>query len=195
MAFPIVAGVEFRAIVDFPGYCVGDDGSVWSCLRNRGPRHGKRMPDGDWKKRKPFINVKGYYVVQLSRDGVKCKKLVHVLVCTAFYGPCPTGMESCHNDGVPLNCLAGNLRWDTPSNNNADKKLHGTYLFGERHHLSIITEDIAKDIIRRKIAGEGHEAIALSLGLSRKHVSKIGVTSWKHLAVPGIVKNRRCTAN
>lgn len=27
--FPNVQGVEFRPVPDFPGYCVGDDGSVW----------------------------------------------------------------------------------------------------------------------------------------------------------------------
>lgn len=35
--FPDCPGVNFKAIDGFPGYCVGDDGSVWMSLsfRNR----------------------------------------------------------------------------------------------------------------------------------------------------------------
>lgn len=51
---------------------------------------------------------------------------VHRLVLEAFIGPCPDGMVGCHTDGDPLNNRLDNLRWDTPSNNNRDKRAHGT---------------------------------------------------------------------
>jgi hypothetical protein len=52
---------------------------------------------------------------------------VHRLVLEAFVGPCPEGMVGCHNDGDPLNNRLDNLRWDTPSNNERDKWVHGTH--------------------------------------------------------------------
>jgi len=39
---------------------------------------------------------------------------------------CPKGMEACHNDGNRLNNKINNLRWDTLSNNQLDRKKHGT---------------------------------------------------------------------
>src|SRR3970282_914182 len=38
---------------------------------------------------------------------------VHRLVLAAFVGPCPIGMEGCHDDGAPTNTRLRNLRWDT----------------------------------------------------------------------------------
>lgn len=51
---------------------------------------------------------------------------VHRLVLEAFVGPCPEGMECCHNDGNPANNMVGNLRWDTTVGNMLDKAGHGT---------------------------------------------------------------------
>jgi len=46
--------------------------------------------------------------------------LVHRLVAMTFIGPCPTGMEVCHNDGNPKNNCVENLRYDTRSSNLRD---------------------------------------------------------------------------
>ena len=35
-SLPVVNGVEFRPIDGFPGYCVGDDGSLWSKRHKNG---------------------------------------------------------------------------------------------------------------------------------------------------------------
>lgn len=44
----------------------------------------------------------------------------------AFVGPCPDGMEVCHNDGNPENNRVENLRYGTRSDNMRDKRKHGT---------------------------------------------------------------------
>lgn len=67
----------------------------------------------------------GGYVAATLR-GKSC--LVHRLVLEAFQGPCPVGMEGCHKDGNSANNRLDNLRWDTPTNNHADKVAHGTDL-------------------------------------------------------------------
>jgi hypothetical protein len=63
-----------------------------------------------------------------------------------FRGPCPPGMEACHNNGDPTDNRLCNLRWDTHANNEADKIRHGTYfirarLKGERNGNSKLTEE------------------------------------------------------
>lgn len=40
-------------------------------------------------------------------------------------GPCPDGMEACHNNGDQLDNRIENLRWDTHSANIYDQVAHG----------------------------------------------------------------------
>lgn len=58
--------------------------------------------------------------VNLSRGNRTRPRKVHRLVLEAFVGPCPIGMEGCHNDGVPEHNRLGNLRWDTHRENIQD---------------------------------------------------------------------------
>lgn len=75
---------------------------------------------------KPAKHKKGYLYVNLSKNNIKKTHRVHRLVLRAFIGPCPLGMESCHNDGNPSNNYIDNLRYDTPKNNSKDRIKHGT---------------------------------------------------------------------
>lgn len=69
-------------------------------------------------------NNRGYAQISVYADGRRTKYLVHRLVLTAFVGPCPDGMEGCHNDGDQANNSLANLRWDTPDANGADRVNH-----------------------------------------------------------------------
>lgn len=51
--------------------------------------------------------------------------LVHRLVARTFIGPCPKGMEVCHNDGNPTNNRIENLRYDTRGGNIRDDYRNG----------------------------------------------------------------------
>lgn len=65
--------------------------------------------------------------VDLSKNNKVKKFHIHKLVLTSFVGPCPDGMEACHfPDRDVTNNRLDNLRWDTHSNNEADKLIHGT---------------------------------------------------------------------
>lgn len=50
---------------------------------------------------------------------------IAVLILEAFIGPCPNGMECCHNDDNRANNKLGNLRWDTHANNVIDGYRNG----------------------------------------------------------------------
>ncbi len=88
----------------------------------------------------------GYHQVALYRDGQKHWFMVHRLVLEAFVGPCPEGMEGCHNNGNPADNRLSNLRWDTRPNNHADKRQHGTMAAGERNGRSKLTRKEVEEI-------------------------------------------------
>ena len=98
---------------------------------------------GSWKQLVPTILPEGYEQTCL---GAKFKGSVHRLILEAFHGPCPDGMESCHNNGIRSDNRVINLRWDTRKNNHADKHRHGTRQVGERHGKAKLTDDNALEI-------------------------------------------------
>jgi hypothetical protein len=98
-----------------PSYLVSDRGRILS-LRRRQPR-----------LLNPRTDPKGYLVVGLTQaDGSRRTSRVHVLVCEAFIGPRPDGLEVRHLDGVPANNTLGNLCYGTHAENEQDKERHGT---------------------------------------------------------------------
>lgn len=69
----------------------------------------------------------GYRHVGLSLRGKAATCRVHTLVCEAFHGTRPEGLEARHLDGDSFNNLASNLAWSTRSVNALDKVAHGTH--------------------------------------------------------------------
>jgi hypothetical protein len=102
---------ELMEIPDYPHYFTTKDGRIWSVFSQR--------------YLKPQKNNNGHLYVYLYKKGKKSKKYIHRLILETYVGPCPEGMESCHNNGIcDDNCLE-NLRWDTHKNNGADSMKHG----------------------------------------------------------------------
>lgn len=82
-------------------------------------------------------------------------------------------MEACHDpDPTPSNCQLNNLRWDTPKNNHADKRKHGTALLGESHQNHKLTEDEVHTIRSRK-GVEPQHTTALEFDIADQTVGKI----------------------
>lgn len=116
----------------------------------------------------------GYKVVALYTLGNKRVFLVHRLVLEAFVGPCPDGMEACHNDGDKLNNCLANLRWDTVKNNHHDKKIHGTHIFGERHSQAKLTYEIVDRMKKEySVGGITQKDLAVKYNISHSVVNRI----------------------
>ncbi|WP_280389267.1 NUMOD4 domain-containing protein [Nocardia wallacei] len=112
---------RWRPIPGHPGYEVSDRGRVRSL--DRVVKTSKGMSQRRGKVLSTWVNPQtGYLQVGLSGTN----HAVHVLVAAAFIGPRPEGNHVCHNDGVRINCHVSNLRYDTPSGNRLDKRIHGT---------------------------------------------------------------------
>ncbi len=125
-------------IPGFPGYEITEGGRVWSMPRIDTTR---RAMKGRWLKNDR--SSKGYCRVRLYLNGRGRLHPVHRLVLETFMGPCPKGMEACHNNGIRADNRLDNLRWDSRSENARDAVKHGTKrtLFGrgERHPRSKLT--------------------------------------------------------
>lgn len=123
------------------------------------------------------ITRKGYRIVVIKRKAIKVSRLVLL----AFVGPCPHGMEACHNNGIRTDDRLVNLRWDTRRNNHVDKKAHGTFQAGELHGMHKLTGDQVAEIRRAKASGKWHwgsEALARKYGVHRVTVSAIANSRW-----------------
>lgn len=155
--------VEYQVIQDCPQYVVGTDGTVWRWLRRR-----KR-----WRQLKPVQQPKGYLRVSLS-DGPKrvYPKFVHRLVLKAFVGAAPDGYEARHLDGDPANNSLTNLKWGTSTENQEDRRTHGTLPKGDSHFRSLLTEAQRSDVLKE--LGEG----VRQCDLAKKYRVRKGVIQY-----------------
>ena len=139
----------FKPIPGFPAYEVSDQGKVRSYWRQiRLPKgYGSRTILDSFPQRilKPILNDDGYHVVSLHEGGKMSRWLIHRLVLIAFIGPCPPGMEACHEDGNCTRNYLSNLRWDTDKANALDRIRHGnqrgTFGKGSKHPVAKLTEE------------------------------------------------------
>lgn len=171
------AQASCKEIPNFPGYCANHSGEIFSCHNNRWG-YAKT-----WKPIHPGTNNRqGRKVVCIKGDDGRLHSVhVHRLVLMAFVGPCPEGMEGCHNDGDASNNNLANLRWDTRQANFDDLKKHGKKK-GENHPNAIMTDDLIRRIRQRASTGETHQTIADSLGFNRRNISRIVDRSrWSHI--------------
>lgn len=113
-------------IAGYEGYYeVSDQGRVRSLDRVVKTARGQRRIRGRLLSQS-VAHEGGYVQVNLNRDGEREHVYVHVLVLEHFEGPRPPGMEGCHGPGGSSDNRLSNLRWDTPSANQRDKRRDGT---------------------------------------------------------------------
>lgn len=119
-------------------------------------------------------NCLGYRVVYLSYAGKGKTFRAHRVVLTAFVGPCPEGMECCHNDGNPNNNCLSNLRWDTHKANYADMTKNGHGFQGERNPRAKLTSEQVVEIRRLYSTGNYlQKHLAQMFGIDQTVVSEI----------------------
>ena len=120
---------------------------------------------------KQRIGRGGYPIVSLRIGRKNATFSVHRLVCCAFHGPQPDGMECAHLDGVPTNPAAQNLRWVTPKENASHRAMHGTLLLGERNHSAKLTREMVSKIRERSAIGATLRELASEFGIAHSHLN------------------------
>lgn len=143
---------EWRPVVGYEElYQVSNRGRVWS----NGRTLKCKSAWGKWTmrtKRSKFLKPTSTYykggdrllttsVKLYDLNGKKRSVGVHTLVLEAFVGPCPEGMECCHEDGNPENNRVENLRWDTKQSNMDDREKHGKHVKGSDSVKAKLTEE------------------------------------------------------
>jgi hypothetical protein len=167
--------VEYREIPGFPGYRVGDDGTIW----------GKRLSGGrtakEWRRLKGTPDKDGYLKVILYRpDATRRYTRLNILVLEVFVGPCPDGMVCAHENGVRTNNRRSNLSWKTQQANIEDKKRHGTHQAGDTHPTRKLSASQAAEIRRRRAAGERGVDLAREFKVKPATISAIyHERNWK----------------
>ncbi len=117
--------------LDVPGYELryqaSNRGRVRSLPRIVLYRDGRRKPLSGRVLRTGFAGrERNYAIVQLSKGNKTRIKYVHDLVLSAFVGPKPAGMESCHGKRGHKDNRLSNLYYGTPSRNQRDRRRDGT---------------------------------------------------------------------
>jgi hypothetical protein len=126
------------------------------------------------------------------RNGKSVKCRVHRLVCEAFHGPCPDGLDCAHLDRTKTNNAESNLCWATRSENERHKVAHGTHtgsanlrpgqLRGEANPLAKLTTEIVTAIRSRGSSGYSERMISAEFGVSPSQVHKIlSREAWSHV--------------
>jgi len=170
---------------DIPGY------EGFYQISNKG--RVKSLVFKDYKREKILKyckNINRYstrFFIDLKRNCIKERFYIHQLVALAFIGPCPEGMEVCHNDGNAENNCAENLRYGTHQENMRDMIRHGTNNgkgpAGEKNGNSILTDNQVKEIIQQINDGINFEQIANNFNVSIPVISNIKCKRlWKHLS-------------
>lgn len=178
---------EWRVIPSVPDYEASDDGQV----RRRFPgkcQRGTARPLAQHPG-----NRGGYLKVALWVSGRVRQHWLHRLVCEAFNGPPPSPVhQAAHNNGVPTDCRAENLRWVDRRENYQDNIRHGTSRRGEGNPAAILSEAKVIEIrqrygaLQRSVGGArkrkgATEQLAQEYGVTAATVRNIANSrSWRH---------------
>lgn len=178
----VISTVEYRPIQGYPGYRVGNDGSVWS---RRSTGSGELREEWRRLSENPKPSNGRIYVCLCGASGPGCpakRYSASAIVLTAFIGTRPDGMQCCHNNGNPADNRLSNLRWDTQKNNLADRIRHGTDPCGERNGAARITEADVVEIRKMLCEGVSQEKTGKRFGIKPSTISDIhrGKT-WVHV--------------
>lgn len=153
-----------KSIPSHPAYSVDADGNVYG-------KAGRRL--------RIFPDKRGYLRFTTYEAGRWQQVSVHVMVCEAFHGPRPEGHHAAHRNGIHIDNRASNLRWSTPTENEADKLDHGRRMQGETHHQCKLAESDVLEIRKRQ---ESVKVQAERYGVSVWTIRAIRYRRlWRHL--------------
>lgn len=172
------SSVTYLPIPGYPGYRAGDDGSIWSCKSNSG-----KLTDR-WKRLSPAVHKKtGYLRVCVTpATGKPQTAWVSRLVLAAFVGPCPAGMEACHENDKRNDNRPSNLKWDTRQNNIAQRDQRDRQASGERCGSAKLKESDIPNVFVLSALGFSQRRIAGMMGVSRGPIFEIlNGKKWRHV--------------
>lgn len=173
----------WKPIAGCSGYEISNQGRVRSYLTMGRGSQISPTPQRITK----LINRENRYMIATLRIKGKYKSFyIHRLVLEAFVGPCPDGLEACHNDGDNFNNHLSNLRWDTHISNCLDRTNHGVppppVMRGEDHPMAKLTGYQVLQIRELLCLGNTPKQLADSFKVTDGTIRHIlNRRTWNHL--------------
>lgn len=170
-----------RTIPGFDGYLAGVDGQIYSTHVRGGRPELRPLPGGEPKRIGGWTNSDGYKMVALYRNGRRSTCKVHTLICLAFHGTKPQGMECCHGPRGRSDNRPNNVSWGMRSKNQGEDRLRdGTDNRGENCAKHKLNASQVRSI--RVMDNKSHAEIAIVFGVSKSAISSIKARrSWSWL--------------
>jgi hypothetical protein len=146
--------MEWRDIPGYEGlYQVSNTGRVRTLARSWKSGRGVIRYIVESEK-KQTLDKDDYLRITLNKEGKKTRGRIHQLVCLAFYGPCPKGLQVRHLDSIKTNNCVDNLKYGTGIENAQDRQNHPSFvhsrgMLGKKHSIET-REKMRKSHLNRK---------------------------------------------
>lgn len=111
----------------------------------------------------------GYGIVTMNGH----RGYAHRIACAHQYGEAPSGTEAAHSCGVRACVNPHHLRWATRSENQLDRRQHGTARVGATNNLTKLTADQVVEIRRQLSSGATRRDVATEFGVTESNLSHI----------------------
>lgn len=174
---------EWRDIPGYEGvYEASDAGVVRRILRTRGTQ---------CKEMRPIRQSRGYFVVQLRKNGQGKRFYIHRVIALTFLGAPPDGLEVNHKDGNKSNNCVANLEYVTHQQNiDHSYRVLGTPvpdsvpMPGEKNPAAKLKEWQVRQIHELHAFGVPGTTIAYYFRIDKSTVSQIlHGKRWKHIDI------------
>jgi len=179
--------IQYLGLVDYPGYLVGSDGTIWSYWKpkpNGGKQGGFSPITGPTPKQlKPHYG-KGrnlnYLTIWLHNKSHKRVYLrIHRPILEAFSGYRPPGLEARHLNGNSFDNAISNLKWGTAVDNSADRVIHGTQVRGSKDSQTKLTE---ANVLAIRSSNKSQRKLAKQYGVSQGAIHQVmNRITWTHI--------------
>ena len=167
----------WKDIKEYEGYYqVSNIGRVKRLERVSRYKCGDSLLERTVKERvmKNVFSDKGYYKVQLWKDGINKNCRIHRLVAIAFIPNHKKLSEVNHKDLDKINNNVSNLEWVTTTENRRHAVKNGVIFakpqYGEKNPFSKLTEEKVKEIKKRK---QSFASLGREFGVNPSTISKI----------------------
>lgn len=132
---------------------------------------------------KPWITGNGYVQVHLMKPGGKRKAFcIHTLLLEAFLKVRQPRQQCRHLNGLRTDNRLENLIWGTAKRNQADRKIHGTWLAGEKSPSAKLEEPQVLSIREQYKAGSSIDTLGQRFSVDRSTIWHIVTRkTWRHL--------------
>ncbi len=165
----------WKTIPSHPAYEASSLGRIRRVAAGRGAKAGRVIAQTP-------MNA-GYLSVNLWENCKGRTRLVHRLVCEAFHGPIPDGLDVNHKNSNRTDNRPENLNCMTRKENIRHGMDFGhVRVIGEENPMAVITPEIVRAIRADHAAGLGYKRLAKKHGLTWGCVRSVATRrTWAHI--------------